>query len=159
MPHLTGSDGGYAGTILRSFLKSIGIEKYVNFHTLRACFATHVLASGAEATQVMKMAGVGLISYVGNLKSVKYRVKNIPTKPLMTLGAKNSKVISVKEELMNQTEKDIALRQEAVKKSTEAIDKLNDKTQVKANLLKLFKEWEKEDSADSEAASKKNLDQ
>jgi len=77
----------------------------------------------------------------------------------MTLGAKNSKVISVKEELMNQTEKDIALRQEAVKKSTEAIDKLNDKTQVKANLLKLFKEWEKEDSADSEAASKKNLDQ
>lgn len=57
LPHLTGWDGGYAGTILRNFLKSISIEKYVNFHTLRACFATHVLASGAEATQVMKMGG------------------------------------------------------------------------------------------------------
>lgn len=57
LPHLTGWDGGYAGTILRNFLKSIGIEKYVNFHTLRACFATHVLASGAEPTQVMKMGG------------------------------------------------------------------------------------------------------
>ena len=57
LPHLTGWDGGYAGRILRDFLKSIGIEKYVNFHTLRACFATHVLASGAEPTQVMKMGG------------------------------------------------------------------------------------------------------
>lgn len=60
---------------------------------------------------------------------------------------------------MNQTEKEIALRQEAVKKSTEAIDKLNDKTQVKVDLLKLFKEWEEEDSSDPEASSKKNLDQ
>ncbi len=57
LPHLTGWDHGYAGTILRNFLKSIGIENYVNFHTLRACFATHVLASGAEPTQVMKMGG------------------------------------------------------------------------------------------------------
>ncbi len=57
LPHLTGWDGGYVGTILRNFLKSIGIEKYVNSHTLRACFATHVLASRAEATQVMKMGG------------------------------------------------------------------------------------------------------
>ena len=57
LPHLTGWDHGYAGTILRNFLKSIGIEKYVNFHTLRACFATHVLASGAEPIQVMKMGG------------------------------------------------------------------------------------------------------
>ena len=48
---------GDAGAILREFLHSIGIEKYVNFHTLRACFATHVLASGAEPTQVMKMGG------------------------------------------------------------------------------------------------------
>ena len=29
----------------------------MTFHTLRACFATHVLASGAEPTQVMKMGG------------------------------------------------------------------------------------------------------
>jgi len=46
-----------AGEILRTFLRSFGIENYVNFHTLRACFATHVLASGAEPTQVMKMGG------------------------------------------------------------------------------------------------------
>jgi integrase len=57
LPHLTGWDHGYAGTILRNFLKSIGIENYVYFHTLWACFATHVLASGAEPTQVMKMGG------------------------------------------------------------------------------------------------------
>ncbi len=57
LPRLSGWDHGMAGNILRDFLKSIGIEKYVNFHTLRACFATHVLASGAEPTQVMKMGG------------------------------------------------------------------------------------------------------
>jgi len=57
LPRLSGWDHGMAGNILRDFLKSIGIEKNVNFHTLRACFATHVLASGAEPTQVMKMGG------------------------------------------------------------------------------------------------------
>ncbi len=50
-------DGGYVGTFYWKFLKSIGIEKYVNFHNLRACFATHILASGAEPTQVMKIGG------------------------------------------------------------------------------------------------------
>lgn len=57
LPRLSGWDHGMAGEILRTFLRSFGIEKYVNFHTLRACFATHVLASGAEPTQVMKMGG------------------------------------------------------------------------------------------------------
>jgi integrase len=57
LPRLAGWEHGMAGEILRTFLRSIGIEKYVNFHTLRACFATHVLASGAEPTQVMKMGG------------------------------------------------------------------------------------------------------
>lgn len=57
LPRLSGWDHGIAGEILRTFLRSFGIEKYVNFHTLRACFATHVLASGAEPTQVMKMGG------------------------------------------------------------------------------------------------------
>lgn len=42
---------------MRDFLKKIGIEKYITFHTLRACFATHVLASGVEPTKVMKMGG------------------------------------------------------------------------------------------------------
>lgn len=55
--HLGGWRQGSAGLILRNFLKRIGIEKHVTFHTLRACFATHVLASGAEPTQVMKMGG------------------------------------------------------------------------------------------------------
>lgn len=48
---------GHAGRILRDFLVRIGVEKYVTFHTLRACFATHTLTSGAEPTQVMKMGG------------------------------------------------------------------------------------------------------
>lgn len=57
LPRLSGWNCGQGGKILRAFLKRIGIEKYVTFHTLRACFATHVLASGAEPTQVMKMGG------------------------------------------------------------------------------------------------------
>lgn len=57
LPRLSGWDHGLAAEVLRSFLSSIGIGRYVNFHTLRACFATHVLASGAEPTQVMKMGG------------------------------------------------------------------------------------------------------
>lgn len=57
LPRATGWHNGQAGMVLRTFLTRIGIDKYVNFHTLRACFATHVLASGAEPTQVMKMGG------------------------------------------------------------------------------------------------------
>lgn len=57
LPRAGGWSSGNAGIILRAFLSRIGIEKYVTFHTLRACFATHVLASGAEPTQVMKMGG------------------------------------------------------------------------------------------------------
>jgi integrase len=57
LPKVSGWSSGNAGVILRSFLSRIGIEKHVTFHTLRACFATHVLASGAEPTQVMKMGG------------------------------------------------------------------------------------------------------
>jgi len=48
---------GIAVKILRTFLRSFGIKKYANFHAPKACFATHVLASGAEPTQVMKMGG------------------------------------------------------------------------------------------------------
>ncbi len=57
LPRLGGWNCGNAGKILRAFLLRIGIEKHITFHTLRACFATHVLASGAEPTQVMKMGG------------------------------------------------------------------------------------------------------
>jgi site-specific recombinase XerD len=48
---------GQAGVILRQFLTDIGIPKDVVFHTLRACFATHLLASGAEAAKVMAIGG------------------------------------------------------------------------------------------------------
>ena len=57
LPRASGWRAGNAGRILRSFLEYIGIEKYVTFHTLRACFATHVLASGVEPTLVMRMGG------------------------------------------------------------------------------------------------------
>ncbi|OFZ15339.1 MAG: hypothetical protein A2X86_17645 [Bdellovibrionales bacterium GWA2_49_15] len=57
LPRASGWKEGAAGKILRNFLVKIGIEKYVNFHTLRACFATHVLSSGVEPTKVMKMGG------------------------------------------------------------------------------------------------------
>jgi integrase len=48
---------GYAGKVLREFLSQIGIQKDVTFHTLRACFATHLLSTGVEAMKVMRMGG------------------------------------------------------------------------------------------------------
>jgi site-specific recombinase XerD len=39
------------------FLQRIGIEKAVVFHTLRACFATHLLSTGVESLKVMRMGG------------------------------------------------------------------------------------------------------
>ena len=40
---------GDAGKVLREFLQQIGIQKDITFQTLRACFATHLLATGVEA--------------------------------------------------------------------------------------------------------------
>jgi len=57
LPRLTGWKSGFGGKILRIFLNEIGIEKDIVFHTLRACFATHLLASGAEAAKVMQIGG------------------------------------------------------------------------------------------------------
>jgi integrase len=57
LPKVTAWGDGQAGKILRLFMKRIGIDKYATFHTLRACFATHLLASGAEPMKVMKMGG------------------------------------------------------------------------------------------------------
>lgn len=48
---------GQGGTVLRMFLKKIGIDKDVVFHTLRACFATHLLSTGVEPLKVMRMGG------------------------------------------------------------------------------------------------------
>ena len=48
---------GLAGKVLRMFLVSIGINKHCVFHTLRACFATHLLSTGVEPLKVMRMGG------------------------------------------------------------------------------------------------------
>ncbi len=48
---------GQAGKILRQYLKDLGIESNVVFHSLRACFATHMLASGVNQATVMKIGG------------------------------------------------------------------------------------------------------
>ncbi len=48
---------GQAGEILRQYLKGLGIESNVVFHSLRACFATHMLASGVNQATVMKIGG------------------------------------------------------------------------------------------------------
>ncbi|MBT3236344.1 MAG: tyrosine-type recombinase/integrase [Bdellovibrionales bacterium] len=48
---------GLGGKILRTFLASIGIQKHVVLHTLRACFATHLLSTGVEPLKVMRMGG------------------------------------------------------------------------------------------------------
>jgi integrase len=48
---------GDAGKVLRMFLIEIGIQKEVVFHTLRACFATHLLSTGVEPLKVMRMGG------------------------------------------------------------------------------------------------------
>lgn len=56
-PRISNWTNGYAGTVLRQFLNEIGIKKDVVFHTLRACFATHLLASGVEVAKVMAIGG------------------------------------------------------------------------------------------------------
>ncbi len=56
-PRLPGWENGEAAKFLRNFLESIGINDYVVFHTLRACFATHLLATGAEPAKVMAIGG------------------------------------------------------------------------------------------------------
>ena len=48
---------GQAAEILRQYLKDLGIESNIVFHSLRACFATHMLASGADQATVMKIGG------------------------------------------------------------------------------------------------------
>ena len=57
LPHFSEWKNGNAGKILRMFLFKIGIEKEVVFHTLRACFATHLLSTGVEPLKVMRMGG------------------------------------------------------------------------------------------------------
>ena len=57
LPRVGGWSGGDAGKILRTYLKKIGVEREVVFHTLRACFATHMLALSVDQATVMKIGG------------------------------------------------------------------------------------------------------
>lgn len=57
LPREFGWDHGEAAKILRKFLCSIGVKTPIVFHTLRACFATHLLSSGVEPAKIMKIGG------------------------------------------------------------------------------------------------------
>lgn len=56
LPRLTDWMRGEQAKPLRHFLKEIGLPS-VKFHTLRACFATQLLADGIETAKVMKIGG------------------------------------------------------------------------------------------------------
>lgn len=57
LPRLGTWENGEAGKVLRAFLQRYDINKHVVFHTLRACFATHLLAKGVDQATVMKIGG------------------------------------------------------------------------------------------------------
>ena len=48
---------GFGAKVLRLFIQRIGINKPIVFHTLRACWATHLLSTGIEPLKVMRMGG------------------------------------------------------------------------------------------------------
>jgi integrase len=49
-------NSGNQALVLREFCKEIGVPS-VKFHTLRACFATHLLEMGVSGVKVMKICG------------------------------------------------------------------------------------------------------
>ncbi len=57
LPRLVSWKNGDGPNVLRDFLRRIGIDKKVVLHTLRACFATHLMGLGVEPTKVMKVGG------------------------------------------------------------------------------------------------------
>jgi hypothetical protein len=48
---------GQNGTVLKFFLKRIGIDIPLVFHALRACFTTEMLANGVADTNLIKIGG------------------------------------------------------------------------------------------------------
>jgi len=56
LPHFSDWKSGYQAEILRGFCEANRLPS-VRFHTLRACFATQLIAIGIPATVVMKIAG------------------------------------------------------------------------------------------------------
>lgn len=57
LPNFPVWKNGDAPKVLRLFLDDIGLTKQIVFHTLRACFATHLLGMGVDASKVMRMGG------------------------------------------------------------------------------------------------------
>ena len=55
-PHFRDWKKGGQAKVLKSFCSFIGIQP-IKFHTLRACFATQLIADGAEPTKIMKICG------------------------------------------------------------------------------------------------------
>jgi integrase len=56
LPRFSTWKEGYQAKVLRAFCREIGIPT-VRFHTLRACFATHLISRGVPSTTVMKICG------------------------------------------------------------------------------------------------------
>lgn len=56
LPRIKEWSQGQQAAVLRAFSQSIGLPS-IKFHTLRACFATHLLALGIPAVKVMKAGG------------------------------------------------------------------------------------------------------
>ena len=56
LPRIYEWSKGYQALVLRQFCEEIGITS-IKFHTLRACFATHLLSSGVPETTVMRIGG------------------------------------------------------------------------------------------------------
>ncbi len=56
LPHHSAWKEGDQAKVLRMFCREIGIPS-VRFHTLRACFATHLITRGVPSTTVMKICG------------------------------------------------------------------------------------------------------
>src|SRR5690606_8335893 len=56
LPRINNWRRGEAARVLREFCESIGINS-VSFHSLRACFATHLLNAGVTSPVVKKICG------------------------------------------------------------------------------------------------------
>ncbi|MEK6627212.1 MAG: site-specific integrase [Bdellovibrionota bacterium] len=56
LPRIHAWNKGEQARVLREFCKLIGIPE-INFHALRACFATQLLRNGVEPARVMKICG------------------------------------------------------------------------------------------------------
>ena len=56
LPHFPEWKDGEQAKILRNFCREISIPP-VRFHTLRACFATHLISRGVPSATVMKICG------------------------------------------------------------------------------------------------------